>query len=636
MNKSKFEKLFEPGHIGRMSLKNRLVMPAMGTRYSDSEGFVSERLKQYHRERAQGGVGLIITEITAVEFAGPNRLTVSDDKFIPRLKELAQLIHDGGAKVALQLWHPGRQGRSSEIGAQPVAPSPLAAPGGEMPRELTIDEIQRLLGCYADGARRAQKAGFDAVEIHAAHGYLIAQFLSGASNHRHDEYGGSLENRARFLVQVVRAVRGAVGPDFPILCRINGQEYGIENGITIGEAKQVALLAQSAGVDAIHVSASGSVLHGSATMPLMPGILIPLAAEVKQAVNIPVIAVGRLDPELGENLLQEGKADFVAMGRRLLADANLPSKALSGRLDDINPCIGCNECIDGVLEAGGLHCAVNPGLGTEYESEVGLASRPKRIVVVGGGPAGMKAATIALLRGHHVILVERSPKLGGQLNLAMIPPDKDDIAKLAEYLTVQVRKSGVQVQLNTETTVDYLVGLNPDVAVIATGTKPQRAEFMGAEGSNIVTAGQALLEKVPVGKNVVVIGGGMAGCETAHHLADTGRTVTIVEQLDTIAPDVSRSSRARLLNVLATKGVAMLTGARCDGLQGNDLTVTLQEGRKTISADTFVLAIGSEPDKHLYEEAQGRIPEVHVIGDASRPRNICEALKDGFRMGLSI
>lgn len=355
MNTSRFEKLFEPGQIGKLALKNRLVMPAMGTGYSDGRGYVTERLKRYHRERAMGGVGLIITEVTAVEYNEQrSALSAAHDKFIPGLSELVQVIHEGGAKAALQLWHGGRMGSSALTGIQPVAPSPIPAPDGEMPRALTVDEIHKMVGYFADAALRAQKAGFDAVELHGAHGYLIAQFLSPAANQRRDDYGGSLENRARFLLEIIEAVRKAVGWDYPMWCRINGQEYGMENGITIGEQKRVSQWAEAAGVDAINVSSFGTVSYGSASISVIPGILIPLAAEIKQAVKVPVIAVGRLDPELGEEVLRQGKADFIAMGRRLLADARLPSKVMSGMLEDITPCIACNECIDHVRPEPGL------------------------------------------------------------------------------------------------------------------------------------------------------------------------------------------------------------------------------------------------------------------------------------------
>ena len=637
VNRSEFEKLFEPGEIGKMRLRNRLVMPAMGTGYSDGHGCVTERLKRYHHERAKGGVGLIITEVTAVELAERSPLSAADDRFIPGLRELTQVIHEGGARAALQLWHPGRLGRSSATGSQPVAPSPIPALGGEVPKELTVDEIQTLVGYFADAAVRAQKAGFDAVEIHGAHGYLVAQFLSPSCNQRGDAYGGSLQNRARFLLEIIEAIRGGVGSDYPMWCRINGQEYGIENGITIAETKQVAQMAQSAGVDAIHVSAFGTVSHGSASISVIPGILIPLAAEIKQAVEVPVIAVGRLDPRLGEEVLRQGKADFIAMGRRLLADAGLPNKVLSGRLDDINPCIACNECIDGVSPGPGVGCAVNPGLGTEYENKIEPVPRSRRVVVVGGGPAGMEAAIIASLRGHNVTLVERSSRLGGQLNLAVMPPDKEDLAEFIEHLTLQVQKADVRVRLDTEATLEYLTELNPDVAVFATGILPQKAEFLGAPGPNVVTAEDVLLDRVSVGQNVVVIGGGMVGCETAHYLADKGRKVTIVEQLDMIAPKMGRRARERLLNILAAKGVTMLPSARCEEIKAGELTITVKEkGQQSVSADTFVLATGFEPNASLFKEAEGKIPEIHLIGDASQPRNLGEALRDGFRIGHSI
>jgi NADPH-dependent 2,4-dienoyl-CoA reductase/sulfur reductase-like enzyme len=306
-------------------------------------------------------------------------------------------------------------------------------------------------------------------------------------------------------------------------------------------------------------------------------------------------------------------------------------------LDDIVPCIACNECIDGVSPTPGLGCAVNPGLGTEYENRIEPVPESRRVVVVGGGPAGMEAATIASLRGHDVTLVERSSRLGGQLNLAIMPPDKDDLAKLIEHLILQVQKAGVHVELETEATLDYLSGLNPDVAILATGALSQKAEFLGVRGPNVLTAEDVLLDRVPVGQNVVVVGGGMVGCETAHYLANKGKDVTIVEQLDRMAPKMGRLARGHLLRLLRDKGVTMLTSARCEEIKGDELTLTVEGSeQRTMSADTFVLAAGFEPNESLFKEAEGEIPEIHLIGDASQPRNLGEALRDGFRIGHSI
>jgi len=629
-----YRRLFQPGQIGRMQLKNRLVMPAMGTGYADAQGHVSAWSKRYYGERAKGGVGLIITEVTTVVPTGGSQLSVADDECIPGLSELAEVIHKGGAKTALQLWHSGTQHLVADTPPETVGPSPIPNPYGEIPRQLAAEEIQDIVRRFAAGAVRAQKAGFDAVEIHGAHGYLIAQFLSAANNQRRDEYGGSLENRARFLLEVIRAIRGAVGPDFPVWCRINAQEY-LPGGNQIADTRLVAQWAEAAGANAIHASARGFAFHGSATIPQQPGILAPLAAAIKEVVGVPVIAVARLDHELGERILAEGGADFIAMGRRLIADPWIHQKVFEGRTEDVNPCIACNECID-FLPVRRLRCAVNPAVGTLEENDIQPSDRAKKVVVVGAGPAGLKAATTAALRGHRVTLVEKSSNLGGQLNLAAIPPEKGDIAKLVSYLAFQTKKAGVRVETNTEATFDYLSRLEPDVVVFATGAVPQRTGIPGAHGANVVDAADVLQEKVHVGQEVVVIGGGMVGCETAHFLATKGKHVTIVELLEVLASKMSVAARARHVSLLADSGVRMVTGARCQEIRENELVIAVNGQQQIITADAFVLATGYDPDVSLYRETKDKIPETHLIGDALEPRNLGEAIRDGFRIGLSI
>lgn len=638
----KFDRLFEPGHIGSMMIKNRLVMPAMGTRYALDKGYVSQRQIDYYEARGRGGVGLIITEITAPCFSGrngSNQLTISDDSYILGFRALAEAIHKHGAKIAVQLHHSGREVNTAQTGYPAVGPSAVPTITGAVPQELTTSEIADIVKQFAEGARRAKEAGIDGVEIHCAHHYLLATFVSRATNKRTDQYGGSIENRARFTLEIVKAVREVVGRDFPVWVRINGQEPGINDGVTIEEAYQVAKLVEEAGADAVHVSAFGAGIYASkAPLPDTPGYLLPLAYGVKQAVNIPVIAVGRMDPFLAEQAIKAGKADFVAMGRRLLADPELPNKAASGRLDDINPCIGCMECLQrGVITGGYLSCTVNPTMGKEQEYRIEKAKSQQRVIVIGGGPAGLETARVAALRGHRVSLIEKSSKLGGLLHLAAVPPHKQEICGLIEYLDRQVRSVGVDIRLNTEATVNSILKENADIVIVATGGIPYRPDIGGIKSPNVVNAEDVLSGKNETGQNIVIIGGGIVGCETGNYLAEKGKNVTILEVLSRLAGELSAMLRYRLLHELKEKHAVMLTNIACESIDENGVAVTDSKGQKRIiPADTVVVAAGYATNMRLADDLKDKVPEVHCIGDAAKAGQIYDAILAGCQVGLSL
>jgi len=535
-----FTRLLEPGKIGQMTVRNRMVMPPMGTFLSSEEGYVTQRNKDYYEARARGGVGLVIVEITCVDAPEgrgyPNMLIADDDRFIPSLKELADVMKRHGARTAVQLHHVGAQGQSSITGMPPVAPSAVPLPGGETPRELTEAEIGRLVTCFAQAARRVKEAGFDGVEIHGAHMYLVSQFISAAVNHRQDRYGGTVENRARFLIEILKAVRQEVGRKYPVWCRLNGVELGVKDGVTIEDTMQVARTAEEAGADAIHLSATGGPSQyvarqsgalgttlerwrsavqksGRSLWDIEPGVLVPLADAVKKAVSIPVIAVARMDPVVAETALRQGKADFIAFGRSLLADPELPKKVAADRLDETRPCLYCNTCLDTLLRIPGEHiqCAVNPALGREEEHHITTAEKSKKVLVIGGGPAGMEAARVAALRGHEVHLYEKGPDLGGQLLLAGIPPHKERIGELTRYLSGQMAKQGIRVHLGTEATADLIAREAPDAVIVAAGTSPFVPTIRGLDGENVVMAADVLTGKAEVGTRVAIIGGGAGG-----------------------------------------------------------------------------------------------------------------------------
>ena len=635
-------KLWEPIRIGRMELKNRVVMPPMVTRYAADDGFVTERTRNYYGARARGGAGLIIVEATYVHRQGwafPNQIGISDDKFIPKLSELVDKVHQHGAKIAIQLHHGGRQAKEALSGLQPVAPSPLPMAGGEMPREMMVEEIAETVAYFAEAAIRAQKAGFDGVELHAAHGYLIDQFLSPTSNKRDDEYGGDLHRRARFFLEIIAAVKEAVGEDYPVWCRMDGKEYGVE-GITLEDARQTARLAQDAGLAAIHVSSWGPTTPVNRTTPtFVPAVIEELAEGIKKAVSIPVIAVGRITPEDGERMLKEGKADLIAIGKAMLADSEWSNKVASGKTEDITPCIICNGCRDDLRtpKVVGIRCSVNAALGREKESEIVPAAKPRKVLVVGGGPAGMEAARVAALRGHQVTLWEKESRLGGQLIQAAIAPHKDRIAPLYKYLETQLQKLGVKIQPGKEATAAAVAEFNPEAVVVATGVKPFVPDISGLDKVKVVQAGDVLEGKVKVGQKVAIIGGELVGCETAEFLADRGRQVTVMRRGAEMATSIGPSNRDFFLSRLLDKGVTLLREVRYDGVSPEGVIITTKDGEKrTIEADTVVLAAGFVSDAALYKAIKDRVSEVYCIGDCVEPRTIRDAISEGFRTGQKI
>ncbi len=641
-----FQLLTSPAQIGNMQLANRMVMAPMVTNYAYADGSVTDRLRAYHAERARGGVGLIIVEASYVHPSGKgfrNEVGIYSDRLIPGLRSLVDAVHTHGAKVAIQLYHGGRQTKSSVTGQPIVAPSPIPDPTEpETPKELTRDEIGELVRAFGEAARRAKAAGFDAVEVHGAHGYLINEFLSPFSNKRTDEYGGPLEHRMRFPLEVVRAVRRAVGPDYPVIYRMSADEK-VPGGLRLDETKAVARRLEEEGVDALHVSAG---VYASAAWIIQPmalprACLADLAQGIKSVVKIPVIAVGRFnDPEVAETALAEGKADLIAFGRELLTDPDMPRKAMEGRLDEVRRCIACCQgCIDELFLDHPITCTVNARAGFEREFTLAEAPRARKVLVVGGGPAGMEAARVAALRGHQVTLWERSGSLGGQLGLASTPPGKGEIATFKDFLTGEMRRLKVKVILNKEATLEAVRAEKPDVLVIATGAAPATMNVPGVRAENVVTAWDVLAQKARVGNEVAVLGGGLVGCETAEYLAARGHKVTIIEMLPRIASDVGPLVGALLLDRLERHGVRTVTGARVSSVGEHEVIVEKDDegGKETLSGvDTIVLAVGSRPNAALAEQLEGSGIDYYVIGDASKPRRITQAVFEAMRVGHEI
>jgi 2,4-dienoyl-CoA reductase-like NADH-dependent reductase (Old Yellow Enzyme family)/thioredoxin reductase len=613
----------------------------MGTKHASKEGYVTDQVKDYFEARAQGGAGLIIVEATLVHPGGrayENLLEITDDKFIPGLNELVRVIHKHDAKAAIQLQHCGRLAKSRLTGMQPMAPSPIPSPGGEVPRELTVEEIKEIIGYFADAAVRAKRAGFDGIEIHGAHGYLIDQFLSPSSNKRKDNYGGGVQNRARLLIEIIKAVKGVVGGGFPVWCRINAMEYGTEGGTTLEEAKETARLAQEAGSNAIHVSAHGpKAQQHRQTLKPVSGVFADLAEGIKEVVTVPVIVVGRITPEAGERILSEGKADLVAIGKALLTDPEIPNKVASGKVEDIKPCILCMACRDDLFATGvSVRCQVNPAMGREAEFEIVRAKTAKKVLVVGGGPAGMEAARVAALRGHKVTLWEKSPRLGGQLNYAIVPPYKNGIEPLIKYFETQMRKLDVKIEFRKAPTAAMVKKFQPEAAVVATGSVPIIPETCRDKRNNMVTALEVLGGYKEVRERVVVVGGGRIGCEVAEFLAERYKDVMILEMLEEIGSDIGLSLRPAIVERLKAAGIQIETRIKIVEITEKGVTGLRNGSSEFFSAGTIVIAVGMKSERQLAEILEGIVPEIHIIGDCVEPRKIREAITDGYSVGLKL
>ena len=632
------KKLFEPGRIGKMEVKNRVVMAPMAIRLCSEFGAVTQRFIDFYVERAKGGTGLIIVENTCVDWplgkAGDFPVRLDSDRFIHGFHDLAEAVHPYGAKLATQLQHAGMQATISDTeGLQPVTSTVRTRYRGTLPREVTIPEIQEIEEKFAEAARRTKAAGFDAVEVHGAHGYIVTQFLSPFMNKRTDMYGGSLENRMRFALETLERMREKVGPDFPIIFRFSAHEY-VPGGIELEEGKVIAQSLEAAGVDALHVSAGGLRESGEWIMPSMAkprGCFVRFAAGVKEVVSIPVITVGRIsDPILAEEILEQGKADFVALGRPLLADPYFAEKAARGAFDDICPCIACNECMAVLKRHWRIGCSVNAETGREREYELRPAERGRRVLVAGGGPAGMEAARVAALRGHDVTLYERSEQLGGQLLLASVPSFKKEIEGFVNYLARQVDKVGVRVELGREVTRDLVKEEKPEVVIVATGARPLIPSISGIERKEVVTAEAVLAGEAKVGKELVVAGGGRVGVELGCYLGEQGATVTIVEMTEEIGAELDDSVRTYYLGRLKEYGVRVLTKRTVEAISDGGVKIVDRVWEsELIPADTVVLALGAQSNSALVEELEGLDVEVHAIGDCVEPRTIYEAVHEG-------
>ena len=644
----KFPSLFSPGTIGTLKIKNRVVMPPMVRNYADERGLVTPKYLAHIERVARGGVGTIILEASFIRPDGKgfsHELGLHTDGIIPGLKQLVQAAHAQGAVIGPQLYHAGRQTSSSTTGMQPIAPSPIPdSTINEMPRSLNVEEIRDIVKAYAEAARRSKEADCDFVEIHGAHGYLITQFLSPFSNTRDDEYGGSEGGRLRFATEVVRAVREAVGPGFPVTIRISADEM-VPNGLTLEDSAMISKRLEELGVDAIHVSsgnyASFNRGYMIAPMSMPDGLQVPLAEWIKNCVSIPVIAVGKIrSPAMADDIIRTGKADFVAVGRSLLADPDWPKKAQDGRTDQIRNCIACNEgCITRLFSNRDAWCTVNPETSREEEFARSLSGSMKRVFIAGGGPAGMEAARIAALRGHRVVLIEERDHLGGSLLLASMSPKRPGWSELRDYLVGEMKRLGVDVRLGTKATLELAKKEGAEVAIVAIGASQFPPAIPGIKSKNVVLSRDLLEGKARIhGEKVVVMGGGTSGAQIADFLSQRDYDVTIVTAGREIAKDSAVVIRELMLDRLRQRGVKMLTDTKIIEITKDKVLIVSSGGSEDLPgelpADTVVASTGAKPNDSLAEELRKIVSQVFIVGDAVEPRDVTYAILEGARAGL--
>lgn len=704
-----YPNLMSPGSIAGMQVKNRTMLAPMGSNYATEDGYTSERLIAYYEERARGGTGLLILETSAVAWpAGstmPNTLGFSSDKFLPGLQELTRRVHAHGCKIAAQLNHGGKVAQEDTAAGRPVlvpskpekgasdmfallTPAELsnfvkaAGPDGKGPRyhEMTREDIIELRQAFADAAGRAKQAGFDAIEIHAGHGYVLSSFLSPAVNKRSDEYGGPIENRARLLCEVIQEVRDRVGQDFPILVRLDGKEYRVEGGITLEDCIKTAQLAEQAGADAFDVSAYGNTAKGIAftEAPLVhePGGFLEFARAVKKATTVPVIAVGRVELDVAEKGIGAGEYDFLAMGRKLLADPELPNKLAADRPETIRPCIYCYVCVSQIFINQPMCCAVNPATGREADHQVIASDRgDKKVMVIGGGPGGMEAARSAAMQGHQVSLIEREKDLGGTARIAALAYEPNQ--RLVKYLDQQVRELPIHLRTGTTADIEAIVAEAPDKVIVATGARREAPEIKGKDQRHVFDGDQLrgvlfgsdpeaakklslfartalflgrlsqLLRSItllrvlshvwmPISRDVVVIGGGLVGLELAEYLIERRRRVTVLEPSRNLGAELSIVRRARVVHMLREHGATLVTEAEIDEISESGVTYRIGEETHHASGAQVIIAMGAQGDSSLTDALTARGLDVTAVGDCREMGYIEGAVLEGRRAALAI
>lgn len=705
---SKYKNLMSSGRIGPMEVRNRILLAAMGTSLAEADGSCGERIRKFHEEQARGGLGMVTMGVVSVGWPQGsviiNQPALSDDRYIPGLRAVAETVHSHGAKFAVQLHFGGQVALNDMIAGRPVwTPSLPEVKAGDMMdgflfeemshtpffqvrdiqfRVMTTEDIAELIEMFRSAARRAREAGVDGLEIHGGHGYLLSSFLSPASNKRTDAYGGPLENRARLLIEILRAVREAAGPDIAVWCKIDALEYGREGGISLEDAIATAKMVEAAGADAITCTAyhetSRGALHSGSHTPDRPGLNVDKAARIKKAISIPVIVSGRLEPDAADQALGNGSADFVMMGRKLLADPHLPRKLAEEREADILPCIYCYTCISAIYYGTSARCAVNAQTAFEQEDWAQPALQPRHVVVIGGGPGGMEAARRLARRGHRVTLLEQSDRLGGTLQFASIAYEPNE--RILNWLKREIQNSAVDVRLNVTATPELIASLAADEVVVATGGRRDAVPLPGHDKPHVLsgddlrrlvlggdmrgleaktglatrlmaktgaltgaTKSPAFIREatkawMPVGKSVVIIGGDLVGLELAEFLVERGRRVTVIDDNPKFGAGLQIVRRWRVLDELRHSGVSLRPNHSGIAIEDGSVTAIDPDTNAPVSfdADTVIIAKGATGDTHLADALQAAGHKVHPIGDCTGIGYIEGAIRAGAEVARTL
>ena len=646
----RYPMLFSPIKVGTQTVKNRLWMPPVSTNLAIDHGHVSDALIEHYTNRAKGGVGLIVTEVVTVEPTYvylPGDMCMADDSFVPGWEKLAAGIHEYGAKILPQLFHPAYMAFPIPGTPKLIAPS-FVGPyyAREAPRPVTREELKVIISQFGDAAERLKRAGTDGVEIHAAHAHgLLGGFLSPLYNKRTDEYGGDIDGRLKLTLDVVREVRERCGEDFIIDVRISGDEYS-EGGLTLRDQVYVAKQLERAGVDMLHVSGGTTIKRGSAIPGngTSPASHAELSREIKKHVSIPVATVGRItEAWVAEELIEDGFADACMMGRANLCDANFAQKAAAGKPEEIRPCIGCLRCLNGIMFGKPISCTVNPDVEGD-DGDVEAAETKKDILVVGAGPAGMQAAFVAARRGHHVVLVDDQDEVGGTMRIAAVPIAKQDLCRVIKFQARRLEQEGVEIELGRRLTAEDIERDYAGYEVVAAyGADPIVPESMTGF-KQVCTADDILYGRVHPGKRIVIVGGGSVGCETADYLAPlvndlakANRDITLIEMTDVLAANESGAGRAVLITRMIGKGVHALTGAKVTEVTEGTITYEMDgEAHEIEGADTLVLALGYRTNTELVDNLNAAGVTVHTIGDAEKPGNIRDAIGAAYAVAKGL